>query len=63
MKANLIATLVLTAAALVAGCSHKTKEEPAAAAEKSAEPESHTKRGTNGEVIITLDAETQKTMG
>jgi hypothetical protein len=52
------------AVVLLAGCSPSGKE-PAAAAPpaKPAEPESHVKRGTNGEVIITLDAATQKTMG
>jgi hypothetical protein len=48
--------------ALMAGCG-KHEPEPAKAAEKSAEPESSVKHGTNGEAIITLDAETQKTMG
>src|SRR3954464_10564213 len=57
--------LFILAAALVLSCSKKEKEEHAAekSPEASAEPESHVKRGTNGEVIITLDADTQKTMG
>jgi hypothetical protein len=64
VKTNLIVAIVLTATVLIAGCSHQSKEEPAAAsAEKAAEPESRVKRGTNGEIVITLDAETQKVMG
>ena len=64
MKTNLLAAIVLTATALIAGCSHQSKEEPAAAsAEKSAEPQSRVKRGANGEVLIRLDAETQRVMG
>jgi len=56
---------LLTLAALIiliAGCA---KKEDAAKPEehKSAEPESRVKRGTNGEVVITLDAATQKVMG
>ena len=49
--------------ALVTGCSPSTKEPPAEPSAKAAEPESRVKRGTNGEVVITLDAATQKTMG
>src|ERR1051325_2704007 len=64
VKTNLLAAIVLTATALIAGCSHQSKEEPAAAsAEKSAEPQSRVKRGANGEVLIRLDAETQRVMG
>jgi len=49
---------------LLAGCSPAGKE-PAAAAPPAqpAEPESRVRRGTNGEVVITLDAATQKLMG
>jgi len=67
---------VLLSGLVIAGCSKESgdskdakdakdaKEPPAAAAaEKTAEPESHVKRGTNGEVVITLDAATQKLMG
>jgi hypothetical protein len=51
----------LITAVLLAGCSHKQPAaEPSA---KPAEPESRVKRGTNGEVVITLDAATQKVMG
>jgi hypothetical protein len=58
----------LGAAALAAlwsvGCHEAAKEkEPAAPAEKSAAAESRVKHGTNGEVIVTLDAETQKVIG
>jgi hypothetical protein len=47
---------------LIVGCAKK--EEPADHEEhKAAEPESRVKRSTNGEAVITLDAETQKVMG
>jgi hypothetical protein len=57
--------LFILAVALLLSCSKKEKEEHVAEKlpEAAAEPESHVKRGTNGEVIITLDADTQKTMG
>jgi hypothetical protein len=45
---------------LACGCSQKSAELPAAAAKKE---ESRISRGTNGESIIKLDAETQKLMG
>jgi multidrug efflux pump subunit AcrA (membrane-fusion protein) len=52
------------AALLVVGCAKSAKEPaPAESAAKPAEPESRVKHGTNGEVIITLDAGTQKGMG
>jgi hypothetical protein len=48
----------------IAGCAQKEKDETKApAAEKSAEPESHVKHGTNGETVVTFDAATQKLMG
>ena len=48
---------------LITGCSGK-KEAPAGApAEKADKEESRVHRGTNGEVIVKLDAETQKFMG
>src|SRR5208283_1891518 len=54
----------LLAAALSSGCSKDAKDQPAVApSEKSAETPSRLKHGTNGEVIITLDAATQKVMG
>ena len=53
----------LVVAALVAGCSPSSKEPAAAPPAKPAEPESRVKHGTNGEVVITLDAATQKVMG
>jgi multidrug efflux pump subunit AcrA (membrane-fusion protein) len=53
----------LVAALLVAGCSRSADEPVAEPAGKSAEPKSRVKHGTNGEVVITLDAATQKTMG
>jgi hypothetical protein len=64
MKTLLSSVLsVLVAAVLIAGCSKPGKEAAAEPAAKSAEPESRVKRGTNGEVVITLDAATQKIMG
>ncbi len=55
---------LLVLAGLLVGCSKQAKEQTAApAAEKNAEPESWVKRGTNGGVVITLDAATQKIMG
>jgi hypothetical protein len=55
---------LLAAAVFVAGCSQQAKEQAApAAAEKHGEPEPRVKHGTNGEVIVTLDAATQKIMG
>lgn len=54
----------LMLAALIAGCSRSSPEPAAVApAAKPAEPESRVKHGTNGEVVITLDAATQKVMG
>jgi hypothetical protein len=54
----------LVAAAFVAGCS-PAGNPPAAAPPPAqpAEPESRVKHGTNGEVVITLNAATQKIMG
>jgi len=45
----------------LASCSKKEEEHPGAPPEKPAE--SRVKHGTNDEIIITLDIETQKTMG
>src|SRR6267378_586616 len=56
------ASFLCLIAGLLAGCG-KHEPEAAKTAEKSAEPEGHVKHGANGEAIITLDAETQKTMG
>ena len=58
-----ICAVVILAVASVTGCSHSGGEPPAASPEKSAEPESRVKHGTNGAVIVTLDADTQKVMG
>ncbi len=57
--AGLFAILVF---ALLAGCS-KHDAAPAAESHASTEPESHIHRGTNGVIVITLDAATQKLMG
>ncbi len=46
------------------GCSQKAEPEKAAAeGEKGSKPESRVQHGTNGEVLIKLDAATQKLMG
>jgi len=58
-------TCFLAALCLLTGCEKKT-EAPAEGQKGEAnksEPESRVKHGTNGEVIITLDAPTQKLMG
>jgi hypothetical protein len=56
--------VLLSAALVLAGCAQKDKDEAKApASEKSTEPESHVKHGTNGETIVTFDAATQKLMG
>src|SRR6516225_5112326 len=61
---SLIPLLSIIAATLLIGCSPSKEQPPAAtASEKSAEPESRVKRGTNGEVIVTLDAATRGVMG
>ena len=60
MKRSFIMVAIAVAAATITGCSHQSGDTPA---EKSAEPESRVNRGTNGEVVITLDAATQKVMG
>jgi hypothetical protein len=56
---------LLTVAALLAGCSHeKDKKEPAEATSgKAPEPESRVKHGTNGEVIVTVEAKLQPAIG
>ncbi len=63
MKRFLFALVVGVATGALTGCSHSGGEPPAAPPEKSAEPESRVKHGTNGAVIVTLDADTQKIMG
>ena len=61
MKTNLTLFTLVTAAGLLTGC--EKKDTAPAAEKKSAEPESRVHHGTNGEVVITLDAATQKLMG
>jgi hypothetical protein len=58
-------SLLLLALALAAGCKHGDDKEKESAKETHEEkaPESHVKHGTNGEVLITLEADVQKTMG
>lgn len=52
------------AVGLLVGCSRKSEPTtPSAAAESSEKTESRLKHGTNGAVIVTLDAATQKVMG
>ena len=63
MKRFLFAFMVVVTVCVMIGCSHSGGEPPAAMPEKSAEPESRVKHGTNGAVIVTLDADTQKVMG
>jgi hypothetical protein len=53
---------ILLAVALVTGCGGKAKEQTTGTTAEQA-PESRVKRGTNGEVIITLDEKTQEVMG
>lgn len=59
--------LVLVLAALAVGCNQgkdKEKKEPGEAASgKAPEAESHVKHGTNGEVIVTVEAKLQPTIG
>ena len=58
-RSKLLLALVLALAAVV-GCNSK-KEEPGH--EAAAKEESRVSRGTNDEVIVTIDAATQKAMG
>jgi hypothetical protein len=59
-----VAGIVIIVALAIAGCSHSGPATPAeATAEKTAGPESRVHRGTNGELVLTLDAATQKIMG
>ena len=63
MKSKSIILSVVVAAQMI-GCSHKTDEPPgASASEKEKSPESRVKHGSTGEVVITLDGATQKTIG
>jgi len=55
----LVATLSIAA---LAGCS-KSDEEAAPGSEAEAEQPSRVKQGANGEVVVVLDADTQKIMG
>jgi len=64
------AFVALLLSLVLLGCSGKEKDKdkdeaksPTAEKEKSGEPESRVKHGTNGEAIITLDTATQKLMG
>jgi hypothetical protein len=55
---------LITLAALLAGCAEQKKEQPKeATSEKAAEPESRVKHGTNGEVMVTVEAKLQQTIG
>lgn len=55
--------LLLALLALLPACSPKTEAPAEKPAEKSAEPESLVQHGTNGEVLIKLEAAKQKAMG
>jgi hypothetical protein len=59
---SLVFGLFALVAALVPGCSHETKE-PARDSTAKKQEESRVKRAPNGDVTITVDAETQKLMG
>jgi hypothetical protein len=49
---------------VLCACAQKKEEAPKeASGEKPAEAESHVKRGTNGEVIVTVEAKMQPTIG
>src|SRR5947209_575549 len=61
MKSNLF-LIALLAVALLGSCSRKEPEQAASGAAEKHE-ESRVKHGTNGQVIVTLDAATQKLMG
>jgi len=63
VKRLIFALALVGATFALIGCSHSKDEAPAAVPEKASEPESRVKHGTNGEVVITLDAATQKIMG
>lgn len=56
---------VLAAAALAAGCSHEKEKKEAgeATSGKAPEAESRVKHGTNGEVIVTVEAKLQTAIG
>ena len=61
-RSGLKPALLLVAAIMFVGCSKKDAA-PVADEHKSVEPASRVHHGTNGEVVITLDAATQKVMG
>src|SRR6266850_791096 len=61
-KSHLVFGLFAGLTGLLPGCSHEAKE-PAKDTGAEKQEESRVKRGTNGEVTITIDAETQKLMG
>ncbi len=64
MKHALFLADAFLAALLIAGCSPAAKQaESAPSGEKQDEPEPRVKHGTNGEVIVTVDLPSQKTMG
>ena len=58
---------LLTVIALLAACAQKKEEKEEhgkeGAEEKASEPESHVKRGTNGEIIVSVEAKMQPTIG
>ncbi len=58
----LFISALIAVTVFIVGCAKK-EESSKTEDHKAAEPESHVKRGTNGEVVVTLDAETQRVMG
>jgi hypothetical protein len=55
---------LFTLSVILAGCGEKKEEQAKeGAAEKAPEAESHVKHGTNGEVIVTVEAKMQPTIG
>lgn len=63
MNRIVYATAVLTAAVVLTACSPTGKDQAAAADESRSEPASRVQHDTNGDVIIKLDAATQRVMG
>jgi hypothetical protein len=68
LRASLFFLTLVLAAGLLFGCKRETKEaneskESGGEAHEEKPPQSRVKHGTNGEIILTVEAEVQKTMG